>query len=204
MLKDKSLEAYAKELHSDSHVGGGSVAALNAALAASLVGMVANLTKNKEKYKDVLAEMVDIADKTDKLKDVFIAFIDEDATAFNGVLEAFKLPKTTDAEKAKRKAAVEAAYKDAIAAPLALAKSAAEVYDLVEIVLKKGNQQLSSDALIAAICLRSAVLIAILNVEINLSAMKDEEYVKRLKGDMDNLRKFANKREVELLALQRF
>ncbi len=202
MLKDYTLEQYVAELHSDTHVGGGSAAALNAAIASALVGMVANLTKDKAKYADVSDEMQRIVEQTNQLKAVFIAFIDQDANAFNGVLKAFKMPKNTEEEKTLRRQAIEEGYKEAIAVPLALAKSASELYDLIADVAEKGNKGLVSDAYTAAICLRGAILSALMNVDINLKAVKDEAYVKRISAEVKRLRVLANQRESEILAIK--
>ncbi len=205
MLAQMTVQGFLDELHSNSPApGGGSVAALNGAIAASLVGMVANLTLGKKKYEEVAPEMEEIAKKMDELKNVFAEFIDKDANSFNGVMAAFKMPKETDEEKAKRTEAIQAGYKEAIAVPLAVAKSAAEMFDIIEDVLTRGNSQAASDALVAAISTRTAIISALLNVEINLSAVKDEEYVKRMNEEVDALRAIANRREQDILGMKAF
>ncbi len=200
MLGNLQVQDFLNELHSNSPApGGGSVAALNGAVGASLVGMVANLTSGKKKYEDVWQEMDEIIEKMDQIKNVFVAFIDQDANSFNGVIAAFKLPKDTDEEKAARTAAIQEGYKEAISVPLTVAKSSAELFELIETVIKKGNKNAVSDGLAAAISIRSAILIALLNVEINLSAVKDEEYVKRISNDVKALKELATKKEQEIL-----
>ncbi len=204
MLKDLSLEAYITELSSDSHVGGGSVAALNAAIATALVSMVANLTKDKEAYAEVSAEMRQLVDDMQVLNVKFIDYIDKDAQSFNGVLKAFKLPKNTEAEKKLRSQAISEGYKEAIAVPLALAKDAYQVFDLIDLVLAKGNRKLASDAIIAALSLRNAILMALLNVEINLSALKDEDYKTVIKAEVEALKEKAKRREQAVVNSQQF
>lgn len=205
MLADKTVIEFLNELHSNSPApGGGSVAALNGAVAASLVGMVGNLTIGKKNYEEVDEEMRTIVQKMDQLKDVFVAFIDKDANSFNGVIDAFKLPKDTDEQKSARSAAIQAGYKEAIAVPLAVAKSASELFDIIEDVVKKGNKNAESDGLVAAISIRSAILSALLNVDINLSAVKDQEYVQRMSAEVEALRALANKREQDILAMKSF
>lgn len=205
MLAQQSVQSFLDELQSNSPApGGGSVAALNGAIAAALVGMVANLTLGKKKYADVAPEMETIAKKMDELKNVFIAFIDKDANSFNGVIAAFKMPKESDEDKAKRTEAIQAGYREAIAVPLAVAKSAAELFDVIENVLDKGNSQAASDALVAAISTRTAIISALLNVEINLAAVKDEDYVKRLTEEVENLKVIANQREQDILSKKTF
>lgn len=205
MLADKTVIEFLNELHSNSPApGGGSVAALNGAVAASLVGMVGNLTVGKKNYEALDGEMRQLVQKMDQLKDVFVAFIDKDANSFNGVIDAFKLPKDTDEQKAARTAAIQSGYKEAIAVPLAVAKSASELFDIIEDVVKKGNKNAESDGLVAAISIRSAILSALLNVDINLSAVKDQEYVQRMSAEVEALRALANKREQDILAMKSF
>lgn len=103
MLKDLNIVEFANETASDSPApGGGSIAALNASMAASLLAMVAGLTVGKKKYMDVSERMEEIQAKLLKYKDEFVDGIDKDANSFNGVMDAMKLPKETEEEKAAR------------------------------------------------------------------------------------------------------
>lgn len=205
MLADLKTQDFLTELHSNSPApGGGSVAALNGALAASLTGMVANLTIGKKNYENTWQEMKKIADKMEQLKEVFIAFIDKDANSFNDVIAAFKMPKETDEQKRVRGQAIQNGYKEAISVPLTVAKSATELFNIIENVIAKGNKNAISDGLAAAISTRSAILIALLNVEINLSSIKDQDYAQRIFGEVSTLKELANKREQALLNSVKF
>jgi len=180
--------------------GGGSVAALSGGLAASLAAMVANLTVGKKKYVEVNDEMEEIATRMIQMKKAFVEFIDKDANSFDGVMKAFKLPKETDEDKAARSAAIQGGYKEAIAVPLAVAKACADLFDMIEVVVVKGNQNAVTDGLVAAMTARTAILGALLNVEINLSSVKDEAYVAKIKEEVATLKAVAIKRESEILA----
>ncbi len=205
MLAEYKVTEFLNELHSNSPApGGGSVAALNGAVAASLVGMVANLTVGKKNYAEVEAEMMQIRDKMAEIKDKFVALIDEDANSFNGVIAAFKMPKETDEEKAARTAAIQSGYKDAIAVPFEVAKSAAELFDVIEVVVKKGNKNAESDGLVAALSVRTAIISALLNVEINLSSVKDADYVEKMQAEVTGLKKLADEGERRIMALKSF
>ncbi len=205
MLVENKITEFLNELHSNSPApGGGSVAALNGAIAASLVGMVANLTIGKKNYVEAEAEMKDIAAKMNEVKDKFLDLVDKDANSFNGVIAAFKMAKETDEQKAARTAAIQKGYKEAIAVPLDVAKSAAELFNYIEVAFNKGNKNAESDALVAAISTRTAILSALLNVEINLAAVNDEVYVDNMRKEVAELRKIANEREAEILSQKSF
>ncbi len=205
MLVENKLTDFLTELHSNSPApGGGSVAALNGAIAAALVGMVANLTIGKKNYGAVEADMTALAQKMSQIKDDFIALIDKDANSFNGVIAAFKMPKDDDEQKAARTAAIQAGYKAAIAVPLDVARRAAALFDDIESALQKGNKNAESDALVAAISTRTAILSALLNVEINLAAVKDADYVAALRGEVADLRALADAGEARILQQKTF
>ncbi len=205
MLVENKITDFLNELHSNSPApGGGSVAALNGAIAASLVGMVANLTIGKKNYAEAEEEMKVVATKMNEVKDKFLDFVDKDANSFNGVIAAFKMPKENDEQKVARTAAIQKGYKEAIAVPLDVAKAAAELFDYIEVALKKGNKNAESDALVAAISARTAIQSALLNVEINLSAVKDQKYVEALRQEVLDLRKLANEGETKILNQKSF
>lgn len=185
---------------SDPVPGGGSVSALNGAIAAALAEMVANLTIGKKKYEDKEPLMRRIADEAAALQAGFVKAIDEDSDAYNAVFEAFKLPKETDEEKAARSNAIQAATKVAAEVPLQVARRAAGMMEMVSQVASEGNQNAVTDACVAMMCARSAVLGAALNVRINLTSLKDEEWVARVKKEVEQLEDQAIKGEQALLA----
>jgi formiminotetrahydrofolate cyclodeaminase len=184
---------------SDPVPGGGSVSALNGAVAAALGEMVANLTIGKKKYEDREPLMRKIAAEAAALQAGFVKAIDEDSDAYNAVFEAFKLPKETDEEKAARSQAIQAATKVAAEVPLQVARRAAGMMEMLAQVAAEGNQNAITDACVAMMCARNAVLGAALNVRINLGSLKDEVWVERVRKEVEELENQAVTSERELL-----
>lgn len=202
MLKDLYLEEFVSQTLSSAPVpGGGSVAALSSALAAALAGMVANLTVGKKKYVEVSDEMEKIALELTKYKDEFILLIDKDASSFDGVIKALRLPKETDDEKNIRKQKIQEETKYASNIPLSIARKTSELFDLIEKVVIYGNKNAVTDGLVAAMMARTSILAALYNVKINLASIKDEEFVKDMRAQVQELESLAIKREREILEL---
>ena len=153
--------------------GGGSAAAAAGALGVSLLSMVANFTIGKEKYKDVEAEIQQILDTAEKSRAELQKLIDEDVAAYQKVSAAYKMPKDTEEDKRARTEAIQTALKDAMAVPLAICRNLFEAARLCEPLLEKGNINLVSDVGVAAEFIASGFAAALLNVEINLSGIKD-------------------------------
>jgi glutamate formiminotransferase/formiminotetrahydrofolate cyclodeaminase len=171
------IEDFIADLASDSPTpGGGSVAALAGALGAALASMVCNLTIGKKKYADAADELRDVLRKTEALRLELARLIDEDAEAFNKVMEAMGLPKATEEEKARRSAAVQVALVDAASVPLAVMAKCVEVVGLASIVAAKGNVNAVSDAGVSALVARAGAHAARLNVLINLGGITAEEH----------------------------
>jgi formiminotetrahydrofolate cyclodeaminase len=120
--------------------GGGSVAALNAALAASLTEMVANLTVGKKAYEAAEKDMREIAARASGFRKKLAKDIDNDADAYNEVLKAFKMAKNTEKEKDRRTRAIQAGFKNAALVPLGVARDALSIMKLTGKVLRKGNK----------------------------------------------------------------
>ena len=184
---------------SDPVPGGGSIAALNGALASALAAMVANLTIGKKKYAEVQEDMQAIAQEAERLMGDFTADIDRDSDAYDRVFACFKMPKETDEEKAARSAAIQEATKYAAQVPLEVARRACALMPLIAEVALKGNQNAVTDACVAMMSARNAVLAAVLNVRINLSSLKDAELVTRLQAEADGLEQQACQQEQALL-----
>lgn len=177
-LVELNLRGFADELSTDSPApGGGSVAALSGALAAGLTAMVANLTHGKKGYERHNRKMNDAAIQAQRLKDELLRLVDLDTAAFNKVMDCFRLPKKTDEEKVQREAAIQAATKNAADVPLQVMETALKILELTEIVVKCGNKNSVSDAGVAALAADTAIRGAGLNVLINLTGIKDAEYV---------------------------
>jgi formiminotetrahydrofolate cyclodeaminase len=173
--------------------GGGSVAALNGALAAGL-------TVGKKGYEAVEGEMARLAEKALQLRGRLTAAIDRDADAYTEVMAAYRLPKTTDKEKALRKQKIEDTIKQAAFVPLEVGRDALAVIELASEAIRRGNKNAASDGAVAAMNARTAALAAIYNVRINLGSIHDGEFVKKLAAEVDQLHAAVIKKEKEALA----
>jgi formiminotetrahydrofolate cyclodeaminase len=201
MLKDMNLEDFLKKLASNDPVpGGGSVAALSAAVSAALSEMVANLTAGKKNYEAVSDQMSKMAVEMNAHREAFVHLIDKDASSFDGVMKAFKLPKNTDDEKAERTRQIQLETKYAASVPLEVAQKAALLFNDIECLVESGNKNALSDALVAAMMARTAILGALYNVKINLGAIKDEDFVQETTREVYRLEKIATAHEAKILA----
>ena len=200
LLSDLPLKDFLEKTAGNEPIpGGGSVSALNAALSAALTEMVANLTTGKKKYEEKEATMLEIIRQAAKHQREFTDDIDADSDAYTKVFEAFKLPKETEEEKAERSRQIQAATKIAAEIPLKVAQNAYAMMDIIERVAKEGNQNAVTDACVAMMCARTAVLGALLNVRINLSSIRDVEFVDKLTKEANRLEKEAGEKETQLL-----
>ncbi len=175
--------------------GGGSISALCGALSAALVEMVANLTMNKEKYKDHQDEMSEIIEDISSDRKALLIAVDDDTRAFDKYMAALKLPKGSE----ERKSAMEEGLKEAALVPLSVAKRVCTLFPSVEKVLTHGNSNAVTDAMVATMLARTCALGAIYNVRINLSSIHDEAFVKELEGECDKLQNIAVTEEARLL-----
>ncbi len=178
MLTQQKVSSFLDTLASNSPApGGGSVAALAGALGSALTSMVCNLTIGKKKYAGVEDEMKHILQSSEKLREQFTRLIDTDTEAFNKVMEAFALPKESDAQKAVRNAAIQGATKEAALVPLEVMKHIIDALALTKLVAEKGNANSVSDAGVSALMLYAAAESAALNVQINLQGITDVDFV---------------------------
>ena len=201
MLANLKITEYLEKAAAGTAVpGGGSVAALNAALAAGLTEMVANLTIGKKGYEAVEEEMNDIAWKAAELKKKLTAAIDRDAEAYSEVMAAFKFPRATDQEKEVRKREIQQAFKHAALVPMEVANHAVKVIDLAGRAVESGNKNAVTDGLVAAMNARTAALAALYNVKINLGSIEDDEFVKKLTREVNDLEQQARDKEKEILS----
>lgn len=164
--------------------GGGSAAAAAGALGVGLLSMVANFTTGREKYKNVEAEIRNVLYSSEKLRGELQKLIDEDIVAYQKVSSAYKMPKETEEDKKARTEAIQIALKDAMAVPLAACRNLFEATKLCRPLLEKGNQNLVSDVGVAAELIASAFESALLNVEINLSAIKDRDFADEISKEL--------------------
>ena len=199
-LQDLSLKEFlAKTAGSDPVPGGGSISALNGAIASALAEMLANLTIGKKKYEDVEGWMKETAGKMAENQPKFVNDIDRDSDAYNLVFDAFKLPKDTDEQKAARSAKIHEATKVAAQVPMEVAERAFNMLDTIAETARKGNQNAVTDGCVAMMACRTAVLGAILNVRINLGSLKEEAVVKEYTEKCDRMEREAMAKEQELL-----
>ena len=179
MLQELTVKGFVEELGSDSPApGGGSVAALSASLASSLVGMVFGLTIGKKAYNEYeksLQENIDEAlSEAVKCKKEFLDLMEKDTEAFLSLMDAFKMPKNTEEEIAKRKEKIQQGNKATLEIPLSVAERAYKLYDYVYLAAEYGNKNALSDTGVAASLVETAVEGALLNVKINTMSLKDE------------------------------
>jgi glutamate formiminotransferase/formiminotetrahydrofolate cyclodeaminase len=179
-LVDKSLVDFADETASESPApGGGSIAAYVGALGAALATMVANLSAHKKGWDSRWKEFSDWAEKGQVHKKELVSLVDADTRAFNGIMAAFGLPKATPEEKAARTAAIQAATKVAIEVPLRVMEVAYASLETIRAMAETGNPNSVSDAGVGALCARTAVMGAWLNVRINAAGYDDRKWVEQ-------------------------
>ena len=177
MLVDKSVRDFVTELASDSAApGGGSAAALAGSLGAALTTMVCNLSLDEEKFQAVLPEIQAIRLQASALQEKLTNAVDEDAQAFNAVMEAYKLPKSNDDEKKIRLATIQQSMKQAALMPLKVAGDSLEALKLAARILPLGNQNAASDAAVSGLMAYAAIQGALFNVKINLGFIKDADF----------------------------
>ncbi|MCX6245855.1 MAG: glutamate formimidoyltransferase [Bacteroidetes bacterium] len=177
-LIDMTCKGFANETASESPApGGGSVSAYIGALGVSLGTMVANLSSHKSGWDERWEEFSNWAEKGQKLKDELLFLVDEDTRSFNKIMDAFGLPKDTHEEKTFRTEAIEEATKYAIEVPFRTMKVAFDTLEIIRAMVEKGNPNSVTDAGVGALCARSAVMGAFLNVKVNAAGLKEKAFV---------------------------
>ena len=201
-LIDLTLKDFANETASESPApGGGSIAAYVGVLGVSLGTMVANLSAHKRGWDDKWAYYSDWAEKGQMYKDRLLHLVDEDTNAFNKIMEAFGLPKGSEAEKTARKNAVQDATKGAIQVPLDVMQTCVDCMEVMLEMAKTGLPASISDAGVGVLCARAGVRGAHLNVKINAADLEDESFVKNVFGTSDHLIERAESLENEIMQL---
>lgn len=210
LLKDKaasklvnmSLVEFADETASESPApGGGSISAYVGSLGASLAGMVANLSSHKKGWDDRWEEFSNWAEKAQVYKDELIRLVDLDTTAFNRIMESFGLPKSTPEEKAARDKAIQDATKYAIEVPFKVMQAALNSMEVIKAMAEIGNPNSVTDAGVAALCARTAVLGAFMNVKINASGYKDKGFVTDIIAKGNDIEQKAIAQEAKIIEL---
>lgn len=200
MLVDLTIKEFlGKVAASDPVPGGGSVSALNGAVASALATMVTGLTIGKKGYEAHEELMRLLQCLAQEQQACFLTDIDRDSAAYNRVFDCFKLPKTTDEEKAVRSAVIQEATKLATLVPMQIARRAYELMNVIADVARLGNRNAVTDACVAMMTARSSVLGALMNVRINLGSLKDKAFVEQLQAEADELERATYQKEKELL-----
>ena len=180
--------------------GGGGGAAMAGALAAALASMVCNLTIGKEKFAAQECEVKALLQEAEQVRQTLLNLVEDDAAVFNSFMACYKLPKTTDAEKAARTAAIRKAAKQAAEVPLAIARASYKVLQLADRLVIIGNPGVITDGACSALLARAALRCAEYNVRINLGLTKDEAYNEQVAAELNKLLKTAEELEEQALA----
>lgn len=187
---DQTLRDFCSQLAAGTPApGGGAAAAVTGAMGAALVSMVAGLTIGRDKYAAAHEEMVFLQAMGQREADALFACADDDQAAFERVMAAFGLPKSTDAEKADRQRAVQVGYQAATRSPLDTMKHCVAVMRGALAVATRGNTNAVSDAYVAYLTSGAGFEGALWNVAINLGSLKDEGFKQEVLGEVERLRK---------------
>ncbi len=201
-LINLSLQAFAIETASESPApGGGSIAAYMGSLGISLATMVANLSAHKKGWDMRWKEFSAWAEKGQKIKDELLYLVDEDTNAFNKIMEAFSLPKSSEQEVKFRSEAIQNATKYATEVPLKTMILAYSSFPIIKAMAEIGNPNSISDAGVGALCAKSAVIGAYMNVRINAAELKDEAFKKEILGKAEKIKNDAIKEEEAILKI---
>jgi formiminotetrahydrofolate cyclodeaminase len=197
-----NIRMFLDELASSSPApGGGSVAALSGALGAALSSMVCNLTRGKQGYEAVQEEMKYILEKSESLRKDLTELIDKDTEAFNEVIKALQMPKETDSQKEQRRQILQTAFKYAAEVPLETARKCTQILDVARVIAEKGNKNSVSDAAVSALMAQTGLQAAMLNVRINLTSIKDPEYVHKVNAELHELLQNAMQKSADILGI---
>lgn len=192
----QSLSAFSEETASESPApGGGSIAAYVGTLGVSLATMVANLSAHKKGWDDRWELFSDWAEKGERLRKQLLGLVDADTRAFDAIMAAFGLPKSTDTEKKIRNEAIQIATRMAMEVPLQVMRLSLESMELIEAMAVQGNPNSVSDAGVGALCARTAVLGAFMNVRINATGCTDSKFVQEIMAEGAAMEKEAMQRE---------
>lgn len=201
-LVNMTCRDFANETASESPApGGGSISAYVGALGVSLGTMVANLSSHKAGWDERWEEFSGWAEKGQQIKDELLYLVDEDTNAFNRIMDAFGLPKGTGEEKALRKQAIQDATRYATEIPFKVMEKSIASMEVIRAMAQTGNPNSVSDTGVGALCARTAVMGAFLNVKINASGIDDKDFVKKIISEGAEIEKHAIELEKEILKI---
>lgn len=202
-FSESTLTAFTFDLASAAPApGGGSAAALSGALGASLVAMVCRLTIGRKNYQEVSATFETILPRAEALRAELLDSIQLDADSYSQVMNAYQLPKESDAEKNARTLAIQNALKQAAETPLRVANACAQILEMAEFAASNGNKNAASDAGAGALMAEAGLRAAMLNVEINLGLIQDETFNANRRAALEPLKQIAKKRQAILDTVQ--
>jgi len=183
---DMTVRGFLDELASLSPApGGGTASAVAGAMGVGLAAMVAGLTDTSQMSAEDASRVDEISHRWKELIWALLGCADDDTAAFNEVMKAFKLPKTTDEDKRARREAIQLALKGAVSAPRRTLQLAAEGMQMAAFMAESGNDNAASDAGVGALLLDTAMGGAIFNMQINLASIKDQDFVAQMKSEID-------------------
>ena len=196
------LVEFANETASESPApGGGSIAAYIGSLGISLGTMVANLSSHKPGWDDRWKEFSDWAERGQYYKNELLKLVDEDTNAFNKIMTAFGLPKGTDEEKKSRTSAIQEATKYATEVPFKVMQLCYDSMEVIKAMAEIGNPNSVTDAGVGALCARSAVMGAFLNVKINAGGLTDKAFSQNIIDQGNVLEEKTKALETEILQI---
>jgi formiminotetrahydrofolate cyclodeaminase len=181
--------------------GGGSVSALAGALSVALSRMVAGLARGKAGYEGVESELAQIEARGKIIQARLEALVDEDARAYDAVIVAMRMPKSSQSEKTARVDAMQAAYRKATEVPLETMERCVEALELAEAAAKKGNRGATTDAAVAVLLAESAIRGASLNCAVNLASIRDERFRSTAEERVEQLLKRSDEIGHEAMAI---
>ncbi len=188
MLADLSLKELWEKAGSDAPTpGGGSIAALMGATGASLIIKFCNLTLGREKFKEVEGKFQKVKESAEDISSQLSRLCDRDTEAFNGVMQAFRMPKTTDQEIQRRKDAIQQAFKEATEVPHQTAELCLSLLQSCQEVVEEGNPNAISDLGVGCLACWAGLEGAIMNVKINLPSLKDSAFIKEMEDKIKSL-----------------
>ena len=188
MASNETIQGFLDGLASSAPTpGGGGAAAISGAMGAALLSMVCNLTIGKKKYVEVEEELKGILVQSEALRAKLTGMIADDVEAFDAVMAAYGLPKSSDEEKAARSAKIQEVLKVATDVPLACCKACREVIDLAQAVADKGNLNVISDAGVAVLSAHAGLRSAALNVYVNAKGLDDRAFAQSRLDELEAL-----------------
>jgi glutamate formiminotransferase/formiminotetrahydrofolate cyclodeaminase len=201
-LVNMTVADFADETASESPApGGGSISAYMGSLGASLATMVANLSSHKAGWDERWEEFSAWAEKGQHYKNELLKLVDEDTNAFNRIMTAFSLPKATEEEKKMRTEAIQAATRYATEVPYKVMELSFASMELIRAMAEKGNPNSVSDAGVGALCARSAVMGAFLNVRINAKGLNDKRFASNMVRKGKTIEEKTKKAEAAILKI---